>query len=321
MARIALWKRLTETDFNAMNAGASPYGEGGGARHIALGVIQPGFRLDSFLLSPGKNDVTVVADSPAAGAANLSFHSNPYRRGGEWYVRDQYTHRHPAWTAASGFPSAYDPSDPPVIFVVAVGTRFFARFALLSSLVAAGKAIPPNVLGDLKGIASVNDSFSTFLGVPDEDTLDAFHEQNETAPEPPFDPADLEDGRRRVFASIMRRQGQVAFRKSLFAAYEGRCAISRTKLPWILEAAHITPYRGPKTNTLENGLLLRADFHTLFDLGLIAVDPATMSIKTSSLIAKSTYSKVDGEPLFQPAKVSERPSAAAIAEHFRGFRA
>jgi HNH endonuclease len=33
----------------------------------------------------------------------------------------------------------------------------------------------------------------------------------------------------------------------------------------ILEAAHISPYRGEEDNHPENGLLLRADLHTLFD--------------------------------------------------------
>jgi predicted restriction endonuclease len=118
----------------------------------------------------------------------------------------------------------------------------------------------------------------------------------------------------------MRRQGQAAFRRSLFSAYRGRCAISRTSIPWILEAAHIVPYRGPKTNAVENGLLLRADFHTLFDLGLVAIDPSTMEVRTSSLLGASPYASVNGKALLQPAKVSERPSVAAITEHFKGFR-
>lgn len=34
---------------------------------------------------------------------------------------------------------------------------------------------------------------------------------------------------------------------------------------WVLEAAHVTPYLGPETNDITNGLLLRADLHTLLD--------------------------------------------------------
>jgi HNH endonuclease len=41
----------------------------------------------------------------------------------------------------------------------------------------------------------------------------------------------------------------------------------------VLEAAHIYPYRGDSTNHVANGLLLRADLHTLLDCGLPAIDP------------------------------------------------
>src|SRR5271155_3471993 len=43
----------------------------------------------------------------------------------------------------------------------------------------------------------------------------------------------------------------------------------------LLEAAHISPYRGLQSNHPQNGLLLRADLHSLFDLGMLAVDPLT----------------------------------------------
>ena len=33
------------------------------------------------------------------------------------------------------------------------------------------------------------------------------------------------------------------------------------------------PYKGEETNHVQNGILLRGDIHTLFDCGLIAIDP------------------------------------------------
>ena len=50
--------------------------------------------------------------------------------------------------------------------------------------------------------------------------------------------------------------------------YEGKCAVTGCDVPDVLQAAHIFPYMGPETNHPSNGLL-RADIHTLFDLGLI----------------------------------------------------
>lgn len=86
-----------------------------------------------------------------------------------------------------------------------------------------------------------------------------------------FDPTSLEDGRQKIKQMVTLRQGQPAFRKALMMAYERRCAITGCTIEAVLEAAHISPYDGKKTNDVTNGLLLRADIHTMFDLGLIKV--------------------------------------------------
>ena len=78
-----------------------------------------------------------------------------------------------------------------------------------------------------------------------------------------FDPSNIEDARKRISRMIAQRRGQSAFRNNLFDAYGGRCAITGCEVPDVLEAAHIFPYRGEDTNKVVNGLLLRADVHTL----------------------------------------------------------
>src|SRR3546814_20197591 len=45
-----------------------------------------------------------------------------------------------------------------------------------------------------------------------------------------------------------------------------------TTLP-VLEAAHIQSYADEGTHQVSNGLLLRSDFHKLFDAGLVTVEP------------------------------------------------
>jgi hypothetical protein len=76
-----------------------------------------------------------------------------------------------------------------------------------------------------------------------------------------FDPMGIKDARQRMFSSIVRRQGQPAFRKQLLVAYKGQCAITGCEVESVLEAAHIVPYMGLETNHPGNGLLLRADLH------------------------------------------------------------
>lgn len=90
--------------------------------------------------------------------------------------------------------------------------------------------------------------------------------------EPEFDPNNEEDGRDRIFREIVFRQGQTSFRNRLIEQYDCKCVITGCDVEQVLEAAHITPYLGEHTNLMQNGLLLRADIHVLWDRGLIAID-------------------------------------------------
>ncbi|MBY0528365.1 MAG: HNH endonuclease [Gemmataceae bacterium] len=120
--------------------------------------------------------------------------------------------------------------------------------------------------------------------------------EEELAQEGAFDPSGIKDARTRILSSIVRRQGQPAFRKRLLRAYNRRCAITGCAVESVLEAAHIVPYKGEITNHLANGILLRADFHTLFDLGLITVDEATMRLLVSTKLNGTGYEKVRESP-------------------------
>lgn len=92
-----------------------------------------------------------------------------------------------------------------------------------------------------------------------------------------------EDRRKSIILSIKARRGQSLFRQKLIEAYTGRCAITGCSVKEVLEAAHILPYKGEHTNILSNGILLRADIHTLFDLGLINIDEKLTVIVSRNL--------------------------------------
>lgn len=133
-----------------------------------------------------------------------------------------------------------------------------------------------------------------------------------------FDPADDEDARRRVAASIVVRQGQAEFRERLLARYGGRCAVSGCRVAAVLEAAHVTPYLGPRTNHPSNGLLLRADLHTLFDLGLLAIDAASLTVLVAPALDGTEYEAFRGSPLRGPADPSAGPDRATLDLHRQG---
>lgn len=136
----------------------------------------------------------------------------------------------------------------------------------------------------------------------------------------PFDPTGQEDGRARVLRQVVRRRGQAKFRRLLMAAYGSRCAITGCPVVSLLEAAHITPYLGPETNAISNGLLLRADLHTLWDLGLIAIDPVAHLLWVSAEVNDFTYQELAGTSVRRPAVDSQRPSTKALLQQWEVVR-
>jgi hypothetical protein len=125
----------------------------------------------------------------------------------------------------------------------------------------------------------------------------------------------IEDARERQIAEVIRRKGQAKFRAALISAYKGRCAVTGCDALDALEAAHIVPYKGQCTNHPQNGLLLRADLHSLFDLGLLAIDPKTMTVVLSQQLLGSDYRNLSGTPLSKPSDDSLAPSPEALHKH------
>ncbi len=130
-----------------------------------------------------------------------------------------------------------------------------------------------------------------------------------------FPPENNVDSRRRIPSSVVMRRGQPAFRQALLEIYNGHCAITGYNAVEALEAAHIRPFRGEHTDHSTNGLLLRADIHTLFDLHLISVDTKTMTILLSPELLKTSYRILAGKSLRLPKNEDFHPSKEALEEH------
>ena len=109
-----------------------------------------------------------------------------------------------------------------------------------------------------------------------------------------FDPSAVSDHREKQISAVFRRRGQGKFRAALIGIYNGECVITGCNAPEALEAAHISPYLGDETNHPQNGLLLRSDIHSLFDLGLIAIDPTTMKVVIAEHLKKGSYAELSG---------------------------
>lgn len=121
-----------------------------------------------------------------------------------------------------------------------------------------------------------------------------------------------------VRRAIRYRQDQ--FREKLLVAYDGACAVSGYAVEPALQAAHISSYRGPKSQAVSNGLLLRADIHLLYDAHLASVDPETMKFVIAPKISDSAYSEYDRTELRLPFRASDLPSSRRLETHFAEFR-
>lgn len=133
-------------------------------------------------------------------------------------------------------------------------------------------------------------------------------------------PMSLDDARRRAEALIIARQGGRAFREQALKGFDGACAISGCRVTAVLEAAHVVPYLGAQTNTLDNALLLRADLHTLFDRELLSIDPETLRVVLASALAQSDYRALDGRVVTPAAGVSAATLRLRLDERRRALK-
>lgn len=125
-----------------------------------------------------------------------------------------------------------------------------------------------------------------------------------------------DDARRE--GQIRVRRGQAKFRAKLLKAYEGRCAVTGTKLALLLEAAHIVPHAFKADYRLANGLLLRADIHTLFDLYHLSVDD-NGQVHLSKELQQTDYIGYHGMMSQFPSNAALQPSIGNLAVRHERF--
>ncbi|WP_157267506.1 HNH endonuclease [Azohydromonas aeria] len=119
---------------------------------------------------------------------------------------------------------------------------------------------------------------------------------------------------------VTPRLGQGAFRVLVTDAYSRRCAITGESTLPVLDAAHIVPYAEQGPHAVTNGMLLRTDFHKLFDLGLVTVTP-DLTVQISSRIREEwfngkAYYRLNGSRLASiPKQENQRPSPAFLQWH------
>jgi putative restriction endonuclease len=116
------------------------------------------------------------------------------------------------------------------------------------------------------------------------------------------------------------RLGQSGFRTVVTDAYDRRCAFTGEKTLPALQASHIKPYASSGPHRVDNGLLLRADLHQLFDAGYLTIT-RDHRIEVSRRIAEEfdngkEYYAMHGQGLqVLPPDASDRPSQSFVDYH------
>lgn len=119
---------------------------------------------------------------------------------------------------------------------------------------------------------------------------------------------------------VKPRLGQGGFRVVVTDAYRRRCALTGESTLPVLEAAHILPFAEQGPHDVSNGMLLRSDFHKLFDLGMITVTPE-YRVEVSPRIREDwfngkAYYRLHGQELPNlPESIADRPSTEFLRWH------
>ena len=119
---------------------------------------------------------------------------------------------------------------------------------------------------------------------------------------------------------VRPRLGQGTFRLAVIDAYRNTCAVTDDRATPLLQAAHILPLRDGGEHRVANGLLLRCDVRTLYDLGYATVTPdyeflVSMSI-TADYYHGYTYLPMSGRTIVVPFDPDSHPDRDALEQHY-----
>jgi len=114
---------------------------------------------------------------------------------------------------------------------------------------------------------------------------------------------------------VRRRRGQRAFRFEMLRRYGERCVFSGEQPPQVLEAAHLYSFARRPEHRSDGGLVMRRDYHALFDAKLLAINPKSLTVEIAPMLrAFPTYGALVGIPLqLQPEAI---PSIELLDEHY-----
>ena len=144
-------------------------------------------------------------------------------------------------------------------------------------------------------------------------------EISQISQQPEDQPESIIDARQKVLREIAIRRGQAGFRKRLIRRYGEGCQITRSGCLELVEAAHIDPYASTGDDSAQNGLLLRSDLHTLFDLSLLGIEPYSLKLSFHPSLLATEYMIYSQQSLFT--NETRGPSSTALENRWVLYQA
>jgi putative restriction endonuclease len=122
-----------------------------------------------------------------------------------------------------------------------------------------------------------------------------------------------------IHESMRQQMPAGVFRIAVTDAYQRRCAITRvTALP-VLQTAPIRPEHAGGVRRVANGLLLRSDLRTLFELGYVTVNPKLEVMVSRQLREQwndgEEYYAMDGRAIARPDDRTQWPDRELLQWH------
>lgn len=115
-------------------------------------------------------------------------------------------------------------------------------------------------------------------------------------------------------ANVKVRKKQGLFRASLFSVYGQQCMVTGTSVIEVLEAAHIIPVSISPDDRTENGLVLRADIHKLYDSNKLRIN-GNYTVSLDECIQDSFYCSLNGKTI--ASKTGAMPSKVKLTKRFK----
>lgn len=131
--------------------------------------------------------------------------------------------------------------------------------------------------------------------------------------------------RRYATRQVSQRLHQRVFRQRVLAAYRSRCALSRLRLPELIDAAHIIRDADEILGQpeVQNGICMSKLHHTAFDLGLLAIDEDFMVHIAKRVVEVDDgpmvehLRAIDRRPMRLPDNPLLRPDRDRLRQRFR----